>query len=111
MGVSTNYYTIYGVKLDWNDEFHTAWDDVYGDKDTPFVLSDGYRCEYIILGKILFDSGDQRGLEIKDSFVEINMDSLPDIEANYRAEFVAKFPQFAYLVDKPFKIMTLVHYS
>jgi hypothetical protein len=111
MGISTNYYTVYGVKLPFNDEFNEAWNEVYNDSDTPCVISDGYSGEYIVLGKILYDSGDLRWGETEDSFVEIDIDSLPDIEIDYKREFVAKFPEFASLLEQPFKLMTFVHYS
>ena len=111
MGISTNYYTVHGIKLEWNDEFNEAYDEVYDDADTPFVLIDGMSGEYIILGKILYDSGDLRYGETEDSFVEINLDILPDIEMDYKQEFIAKFPQFKNLVTEDFKLMTFVHYS
>lgn len=111
MGISTNYYTVHGVKLEWNDEFHEAYDEVYNDEDTPIVNFESICGEYIILGKILYDSGDLRWGDLKDAFVEIDLDSLSDIEADYKKEFIAKFPKFASLVEKPFKLMTFVHYS
>ena len=111
MGVSTNYYTVYGVKIIDNADFNEAYDDVYDDKDTPTVISDNYSGEYVILGKILYDSGDLRWGESGDEFVEIDLASLPDIEKAYKTAFIAKFPQFASFLDAPFKIMSFAHYS
>jgi hypothetical protein len=112
MGVSTNFYTICGIKIDWDEDFFYAHDEVYDDPDTPYVLFDGMSGEYIIFGEKLFDSGDYRYyFEDGDSFKEIDLSKLSDIETNYQQQFVAKFPQFKHLMDQPFKVMTLAHYS
>lgn len=112
MGVSTNFYTICGIKIDWNEEFHDAYDEVYNDKDTPNVLFECYGCKYIIFGKVLFNSGDaRRGFEDGDSFKEIDLTKLSAIETDYKTAFANKFPQFAHLMSEPFKVMTLAHYS
>jgi hypothetical protein len=111
MGISTHYYTVHGVKLEWNDEFNEAYDEVYDDEDTPIVILDSMSGEYMVFGKILYDSGDLRWSNFKDAFVEIDLNSLTDIEIDYKKEFIGKFPQFASLVEQPFKLMTFVHYS
>lgn len=46
-----------------------------------------------------------------DDFTEIDLSTLADREEKYKQEFVAKFPTFAHLMDRPFKLMTFVHYS
>ena len=48
---------------------------------------------------------------MEDAFVEIDLYKLPAIETAYKKAFVAKFPEFASLVEAPFKLMTFVHYS
>jgi hypothetical protein len=112
MGVSTNFYTIHGIKTEWNDALSEAYDEVYDDEDTPFVLMDGMGGEYFIFGSILFDSGDMRwGFEDGDQFKEIDLSTLPDLEEKYKARFIAKFPEFKELMDAPFVIMTLAHFS
>jgi hypothetical protein len=112
MGISTNFYTIYGIKVDWDDAFNDAYDLVYDDEDTPFILLDCMRGEYMIFGDILFDSGDARwGFEDGDSFKEIDLNTLVDLELIYRREFLTKFPEFVYIIDRPFKLMTITHYS
>ena len=112
MGVSTNFYTIFGVKIGWNDDFHEAYNEVYNDEDTPFVLFECYGCEYMIFGEVLFDSGNaRRGFEDGDSFKEIEWSSLAEMEAAYRVVFEKKFPAFYHLVNQPFKLMSLAHYS
>ncbi len=111
MGISTHYYTVYGIKHEYNDDFSEATDEVYDDHDMPTVISDSMGGGYMIFGKILYDSGDQRWGDIEDVFVEIDMESLPSIEEEYKKKFIAKFPQFESLMDEPFKLMTFVHYS
>lgn len=112
MGVSTNFYTMCGIKTEWLDDFAEAYDDVYDDKDTPFVLMDGMGGEYFVFGNILYDSGDARwGFEDGDDFTEIDLSTLADREEKYKQEFIAKFPTFAHLMDRPFKLMTFAHYS
>lgn len=110
MSVSTNFYTLHGIKLEWDGEFASAYDAVYAHQDIPSVLIDGMNGEYIILGKILYDSGDiQNGFD-GDDFKEIAVSSLAEYEESYKKKFVAKFPSFAHLVDQPFKIITIAHY-
>ena len=115
MGISTNYYTVYGIKYGYDDvpeDFMEHFDDIGYGKGMPTVIVDGMSGEYIIFGQILFDSGDLRWGEIEDAYVEIDLDILPELEAKYRKDFAAKFPQHTHLIDgKPFKLMTFVHYS
>lgn len=113
MGVDTNIYTIFGVKIDWDDDFNDTYDEAYDDPDTPWVLLDGMMGKYIILGKLLFDSGNIRwGLEDGDVYKEIAPDDLANMEQSYREAFNKKFPQFKDLiVDRPFKLLCITHYS
>lgn len=112
MGISTHFYTVWGIRVEWDDDVEqfVENDDIYS-ADSPWVLVDGMGGDYIILGKYLFDSGDQRYGDCEDSFVEIDMSSLPVMEALYKDTFIKKYPDFAHFMDKPFKLMTLVHYS
>jgi len=112
MGVSTNFYTIYGVRTEWDSDFSEAYDEVYKDPDVPFVLMDSMGGEYFIFGIVLFNSGDMRwGFENGDAFKEIDLGALSGLETEYRQKFIPKFPQFASLIDQPFKLMTLAHYG
>lgn len=112
MGVSTNCYTIIGVRLEMNDAFVEAWDDVYSDDDTPNVIVDCMSGEYLILGEILFDSGDYRwGFEDGDTYKEHSHTKLIEKEQAYKTAFISKFPEFKDLVKEPFKVISVVHYS
>jgi len=55
MGVSTNIYTFYGVKIEWDDDFHEAYDEVYADLQVP-VIVDAMMGEYIVCYSILATS-------------------------------------------------------
>ena len=111
MGISTHYYTIHGIKTEWNSAFSDLLDEVYDEVVTPFVLMDLMGGEYMIFGVALFDSGDLRWGEEKDTFIEIDPKSFTKLEKKYKKEFIAKFPQFAHLMDSKFKLMTIAHYS
>ena len=111
MGIDTHYYTMHGVKTAWNDDFAQAYDEVYNDDDTPFVLLESMCGEYMIFGNILYDSGNLRWGDMKDSFVEIDIHKLGEKELEYRKQFIAKFPEFEKFMYEPFKLMTFVHYS
>ena len=112
MGVSTNFYTVLGIKLQWNEAFSEVYNDAYGEEDLPTVIMDGYAAEYIVLGSVLFDSGDMRwGFEDGDTFEEIKLEDLKDIEKEYKEKFVTRFPEFKHLLDESFSIISFVHYS
>ena len=115
MGINTHYYTVYGIKHDWDsvpEEFREQdYDEAWNDDDTPNIIIDGMSGSYIIFGEILFDSGNLRWGDMEDVFVEIDLAALPEIESKYKAEFIAKFPKWKDLVDKPFNLMTFAHYS
>lgn len=111
MGIDTHYYTMHGIKTEWDDEFTQAYDDVYDDNDTPCVLLECITGEYMIFGNILYDSGNLRWGDMIDSFVEINIDKLGEQELEYKKQFISKFPQFEKFMQESFKLMTFVHYS
>jgi hypothetical protein len=114
MGIDTYFYTIYGVKVDWNDDFNEAYDAAYDDADIPWVLLDGMSGEYMIFGVSLFTSGNLRwGFEDGDYYKEFNdLSELDFKEIDYRKEFAKKFSAFTYLLDdKPFKLISLIHFS
>ena len=113
MGIDTNFYTIYGAKIDWNDEFHEADDEVYNDSDTPWVLLDSMSGEYMIFGQLLFDSGSMRwGFEDGQQYTELSLYNLGGVAEQYCWNFAQKFPKFRDLIKpEDFKIMSLVHFS
>lgn len=111
MGVSTNVYTVYGVKTEWDDKFAEEYDDMYDDKDLPFVILDGMGGDYMIFGVCLHNSGDFRWGELNDGIVEYSVEDLPYLEKIYRKVFGEKFPDHYHLIDREWKILALNHYS
>lgn len=112
MGTSTHVYTMWGVKIPWDDEFNEAHELVYDDPDLPDMIFDGMSGEYVVLGKILFDSGDFRwGFDKGDIWKTIDPASLAKIESEYREAFCRKFPKFTHLLNQPFELHMFLHWS
>jgi len=108
MGVSTNVYTVYGVRHDWDEEFSEAYDDVYEDLE-QFVILDGMSGEYIVIGEILFDSGDSRW-EPMAGFSNIDISDLPQKRADVERAFAEKLPSHTRMLEGDWSLMTFVHY-
>jgi hypothetical protein len=119
MGINTHYYTVYGVRVDGHDdELSDAL--YYGEGDLHDtveacpdldIIMDGYGASYMIIGKILFDSGDLRWSEVKDTFVEIDMSKLTNIRLGAVQEMQKLLPNFSHYLDSEWKIMTFMHLS
>ena len=111
MGVSTNIYGVYGVKIDWDSSFFEAYEEVYDDDDTPIIISDEMCGEYMVFGTKLYDSGDFRyGMEDGDTWKTIDPSVLSKTEEAYKWIFVKKFPQFVHYMNEPFKLIIFTHY-
>jgi hypothetical protein len=118
MGINTHYYTVYGIKISsYDDDLSDA---MYGEGDlyetvekneNLDIIMDGMGGDYMVIGKILFDSGDLRWSEIKDTFVEIDMSNLTDIRLSAMQEMQKLFPDFSHYLDGDWKIMTFMHLS
>ena len=111
MGVSTNIYAVYGVKIAYDADFAEAYDEVYDDDDTPTIIVDGMSGDYMVFGTTMYDSGDFRyGMEDGDNWKEIDIGFLTKAEEAYKWIFVNKFPQFAHYMNEPFKLIIFTHY-
>lgn len=118
MGINTHYYTVYGKRIDsYDDELSDA---LYGEGDLYEtveenehlnIIMDGMGGDYMVIGKILFDSGDLRWSEIKDTFVEIDLDALPELKESATQEMKNILPNFVHYLDGDWKIMTFMHLS
>ncbi len=114
MGINSHYYTVYGVYMDWDNDFNEEYDEVYKavDQAGVDVVQDGMAGEYIVVGKILFNSGDMRWSEIKDTFVRIDMDGLEDMKVQVMMELLELMPKNSYkLATANWQIMTFLHLS
>ena len=91
MGVSTNYYVVYGIRHEYQKDFSEELGEVYDHPDVPFVAIDYMSGQYTILGALLFDSGDLRWSKIKDSITITEVSNLDVLEKQYKEKFIAKF--------------------
>lgn len=110
MGVSTNVYTVYGVQVEWDDDLFEALDDLYDDPNCPFNICDGMGGEYIVLGVLLYDSGDFRWGEMNYS-KSIDISTLETIRQSYIDNFKKMIPWKSHLIEVPWKLECFVHYS
>ena len=113
MGINTHVYTYWGVRTEYNHEFSEDFEELYNELDTSQYLSDGMSCEYMVFGNRLYDSGDARWGEMNNSNeIEINDELLNEMKTSFMNEFKEKFPQhYDWLAEKPWKLVSLVHYS
>lgn len=115
MGINTHYYTVYGVKIDgYPEDFSEAYDEKYDEvQNHPDfdVIADGMGGSYIIIGKVLFDSGDLRYNDIEDAYVEIDTTWLKSYKVKSKKAFLEMFPEYEDYMNLEWKLMTFVHYS
>jgi hypothetical protein len=125
MGINMHVYTVYGVKLDWNNAFYEAYEEIeealcdefgYG-KPQPAnrqieVIIDGMMVKYIILGHKIYDSGDFRYCDGMNDYQEIDTSNLLNLELEYKEQFARLYPDHVHLLEgKDFKLINLIHYS
>ena len=112
MGVSTNIYGVWGIRMEYDHDFSAAYDEVYDDARTPNVILDGMMGEYIVLGHQFYDSGDMRyGMEGGDQLATLSAQDMTKLEAEYKQRFVTVFPEFAHLVEPAFEVVVFTHWS
>lgn len=115
MGVSTNVYVYYGIKIDFNNELNDAFEDYWENNREnllPDHVFDSMTGEYMVLGSRLYNGGDMRyGCEDADGFTTLDLDKLDGMETEYKQEFCTLFPQFADLINQPFEILMFTHWS
>jgi len=122
MGISTNVYTFYGVKIGRDDKekdmtnlierlYESFEEELDEGVNFDFVVDE----EYIVIGKNLFDSGDFRygyGDDINEEFCEVNVDSLKQEEDSIK-ENVKDFDVNLWkkIENEKFKIISFIHFS
>ena len=126
MGINMHVYTVYGVKLPWNDAFHEAYEEIeealvnefgYGnpqpaDRQIEAII-DAMMGEYMVLGLKLYDSGDFRYCDDMNSYQEIDTDGLyVKWIDEYKEKFARLYPDHTHLLSgvRP-KLINLIHYS
>jgi hypothetical protein len=118
MGINTHYYTVYGKRINsYDDELSEA---LYGkgdlyetveENEQLDIIMDGMGGNYMVVGKILFDSGDLRWNKIKDTFVTVDLSKLTDIRLGAVQEMQRLLPEFSHYLDGEWAIMTFMHLS
>lgn len=125
MGINTHVYTVYGVRLDWDDAFYEAYEEIeealldefgWGNPQEAGrqveAIIDCMMGEWMILGPILYDSGDFRYCEDMNNYQEIDTSNLESIERVYKEEFKRLYPDHVHLLEgKEFRLINLIHYS
>lgn len=125
MGINMHVYTVYGVKLPWDDAFYEAYEEIeealldefgYG-KPQPAdrqieVIMDAMMGEYMVLGLKLYDSGDFRYCDDMNSYQEIEEVGLFGKWFDYKEKFARLYPDHVHLLEgvQP-KLINLIHYS
>lgn len=125
MGINTHVYTVYGVRLDWDDDFYEAYEEVEEALLDEFgrgnpqeagrqvdAIMDCMGGEYMILGHKIYDSGDFRYCEDMNNYQEIDTSNLLKLEFEYKEQFVRLYPNHVHLLEgKDFKLINLIHYT
>lgn len=125
MGINMHVYTVYGVRLPWNDAFYEAYEEIeealvdefgYG-KPQPAdrqieVIIDAMMGEYMVFGLKLYDSGDFRYCDDMNSYQEIEEVGLFGKWFDYKERFARLYPDHVHLLEgvQP-KLINLIHYS
>lgn len=125
MGINTHVYTVYGVRLDWDDAFYEAYEEIeealldefgWGNPQEAGrqieAIMDSMMGEYMVLGHILYDSGDFRWCEDMNNYQEIDTSNLKSMQRMYKEEFKRLYPDHFHLIAHyDFKLINLIHYT
>lgn len=116
MGIDTHYYAVYGVKhKEYDADFvEEAYEHIGAEsKDAVVaVIADGMGCDYVMVGKILFDSGNLRWSEFEDTLETIDIEKLPKYKEDAIAGFKNWMPsQYHKWLEGEWKLYVFAHYS
>ena len=114
MGISTRYYTFYGVKASYPKGDEIFVETLYERDRSKFDhVLDGMNGEDLLLGKALFKSHDLRWDDFDgDDWKTIPLDSLAEYDKVWREGFLEDFPDHAHLIEgKVSELFTFAHYS
>jgi hypothetical protein len=125
MGINIHVYTVFGVKLAWNGEFYESYEEKEESNlaefgyDNPIppdlqidAIFDFMCCNYMILGPILYDSGDFRYCDDMNDYQEIDNDGLCSAWLDYKEKFSRLYPDHVnLLVGVNPKLLNIIHYS
>jgi hypothetical protein len=106
MGVEMRFLSIYGIKIEWDDDLA---EEINYDKNDPHILVDGMGGDYLILGPVLFDSGSDRDGFEGDALVAIEPYIAEKRWKEWKGKFREKFNRFSGYLDEEPKFITLMH--
>lgn len=125
MGINMHVYTVYGVRLSWDDAFHEAYEEIeealideFGwgkpqpaDRQIEAII-DAMMGEYMVFGLKLYDSGDFRYCDDMNNYQEIEEVGLFGKWFDYKEQFARLYPNHVHLLEgvQP-KLINLIHYS
>lgn len=125
MGINMHVYTVYGVRLSWDDAFHEAYEEIeealideFGwgkpqpaDRQIEAII-DAMMGEYMVFGLKLYDSGDFRYCDDMNNYQEIEEVGLFGKWFDYKEQFARLYPDHVHLLEgvQP-KLINLIHYS
>ena len=125
MGINMHVYTVYGVRLPWNDAFYEAYEEIEEALTDEFgwgkpqpadrqieTIMDAMMGEYMVLGLMLYDSGDFRYCDDMNNYQEIEDVGLFGKWFDYKEKFARLYPDHVHLLEgvQP-KLINLIHYS
>lgn len=118
MGISTTYYTVYGVSIPYDNEMSDLLYEAdlykeFEDEGPCSIITDGMSGKYMVIGKILFDGGDLRWGDYKDTWAEISVskDVLSMHKTLATEKFLKHFPDGKKYLKGPWKLITFMHAS
>ena len=102
--------------------FRDEWNDIeehlykrFGHKDYPesYQIKAIIGDNYIVVGNILYDSGDFRYMDNMTDYAKLNIEprELRSLEREYKRKFGKLYPRHKHLVDQPFELFNMIHYS
>jgi hypothetical protein len=116
MGINIHVYTVYGFEIPWNDAFNEAYEEYLVKNmytENKLALIDYMSGEYMILGPILYDSGDFRYMVEMNDYQEIDVDRLHQLKNSYYLKFEKAFPELIHLLGEGagWKLINVIHYT
>ena len=107
MGVSTRYYTVYGV---YHEGYDSDLSELAYERKFDLIM-DSMGGEYYVVGATLFDGGDMRWSDFKDIFKRIDLQDLDRIKEEYSEKFREILPEYADKLNGNWELMTFMHCS
>lgn len=106
MSVTVDFYSIYGIKIDFDESLNEAYEEVYNDPNCPWILVDAMTGEYMILG---IELGSLRAY--RDDEKIVSTFDLHNEKKRYRRNFKQFFPDHGHLLDQPWTFIMKAHYG